>query len=87
MTHALMMLALTLPPSLAFVIERWMRGREAQARKLSAEQVARIDALAAAEALHDEWHETARTRLTSHDAELKRLDEQISILSERTRTL
>lgn len=41
----LMMLALTLPPSIAFVLERWMAGREAQARKLADDQALRVDVL------------------------------------------
>jgi len=79
----LMVLALTLPPSLAFVIERWMAGREAQARKLAAEQVGRIDALHAdaIAALTDlaEMYE----KQSAHSAELKRLNEQLTILADR----
>jgi len=72
----LMMLALTLPPSLAFVIERWMAGREAQARKLAAEE---------SEALRRLENDglSYAANLTVHASELKRLNEQLTILADR----
>jgi hypothetical protein len=72
----LMMLALTLPPSLAFVIERWMAGREAQARKLRVQDESVLENQGQAlTKLQD--------RQDAQGAELKRLAEQISILSDR----
>lgn len=76
----LMMLALTLPPSLAFVIERWMRGREAQARRqsvLTEQLVEELEKIAKYE---------MRERMQGAEAELKRLAEQVSILTERRYT-
>ena len=74
----LMMLALTLPPSLAFVIERWMRGREEQARKLRVQDESVL-----------ENQGQALTKLQdqcdAHSAELKRQAEQVSLLADRYR--
>jgi hypothetical protein len=76
MTYTLMMLALTVPPSLAFVIERVLRGREAQARKLAAADSARLD--------HAEDRLTGLESESAHyNTELKRLAEQVSILTDR----
>jgi hypothetical protein len=79
----LMMLALTLPPSLAFVIERWMAGREAQARKLSEAQTIRIDAAEFQLAGHASDLTRAEKRFHDAEAELKRLNEQLTILADR----
>jgi len=85
MMTPLMMLALTLPPSIAFVLERWMAGREAQARKLAAEQVGRIDALKSHAEGVDIDIEGCQAGLDKHEAELKRLAEQVSLLADRYR--
>ena len=79
----LMMLALTLPPSLAFVIERWMAGREAQARKLSDADNRRLAALEAADNLTDDAFRQLSSEVQAHAAELKRLNEQLTILADR----
>jgi len=78
-----MALALTVPPSIAFVLERWMRGREEQARKLSADDVKRIKALEACDDVtQGAFKNLARVQAT-HEAELKRINEQVTTLSER----
>lgn len=81
----LMMLALTLPPSLAFVLERWMRGREEQARRLAREQVQRIDSLATAQTIHEDRLDSHRQHLDDQERELKRLNEQLSLVADRYR--
>lgn len=78
----LMMLALTLPPSLAFVIERWMRRGEAHARELSKSQGLQLELVSSRLSLLEGSHADSSS---AHAAELKRLGEQISILSERLR--
>lgn len=72
----LMMLALTVPPSLAFVIERWMRGREEQARKLNVIDQASLGKCVDIAEMHQKL-------LEEHRTELKRLNEQLTTLSER----
>lgn len=79
----LMMLALTLPPSLAFVLGRWMAGREAQARKLALLDQASIAKLAETADVHLELIKKSDARAAEHAAELKRLNEQLTILADR----
>ena len=72
----LMVLALTLPPSLAYVIERWMAGREAQARRLAEADTVKLDVITL------QQHGAAE-RAANIEADVKRLSEQVSLLIDR----
>ena len=86
----LMMLALTLPPSLAFVIARLVAFFEAQARTSAADDIEafrklmeRVKQLEVADGVTDNAFAQLAPRLEGHEAELKRLSEQLTTLSER----
>lgn len=78
-----MMLALAMPPSAAYVIGKVLAWLESRALAVAEDQVGRLDtlhadALAASNDLTDHFE-----RIKSHEAELKRLGEQITTLQER----
>jgi hypothetical protein len=79
----LMMLALTLPPSLAFVIERWMRGREVMEKTFTEIQDKRISELGE---LYRDCNIALGAqidKMRDAERELKRLNEQLTILADR----
>jgi hypothetical protein len=78
-----MMLALTLPPSLAFVLERWMRGREVMEKTFTEIQDKRIAELGE---LYRDCNIALGAqidKMRAAEAELKRLNEQLTILADR----
>jgi hypothetical protein len=86
---ALIVLALTVPPSVAAIMWRLVAFFEAQARKLAEEQHVQLTVLAIREStnntLNREQFETNRMRLDHAEAELKRLNDQLSLIADRYR--
>lgn len=83
--NALEALAWTLPPSLACVTCCRLLLRALLTRKLTDEQVKRIDALEERVGVHDQDHDTHSDSVERIDTELKRVNEQLSQLADRYR--
>jgi hypothetical protein len=81
----LMMLALTVPPSIAFVLERWMRGREVMEQTFTKIQGERITQVAELGRDNNIAIGVQIDKMRAAEAELKRLAEQVSLLADRYR--